>query len=100
MNNSEELLNKIATAHLEPHIKSEVRVFLDREERSLLVSMDDIVESARQALIVIVHEANVSFEDCHLMRLLIKRAVEEVGYDASEEYTHTTAPDSEYYNDE
>lgn len=98
MSSSEELLNKMATAHLEPHIKSEVYDFLKREERELCIGIDDVVESARQALIPIVHQAKVSFEDCHLMRLLIKQAVQEVGYDASEPFFERE--ESGYYNDE
>ena len=98
MSSSEELLNKMATAHLEPHIKSEVYDFLKREERKLCIGIDDAVESARQALIPIVYQAKVSFEDCHLMRLLIKQAVQEVGYDASEPFFERE--ESGYYSDE
>ena len=98
MSNSEELLNRIATSHLDSQIKSEFYDFLKSEERKLCIDIDDAVESARQALIPIVHEAKVSFEDCHLMRLLITQAVQEVGYDASE--PSFEEEESGYYSDE
>jgi DNA replication initiation complex subunit (GINS family) len=99
MSNSEELLNKMATAHLEPHIKSEIYAFLVDEERELCMKIDDVVEDARKELIIMVHEAKMSFEDCHLMRVFIRQVVKAVAYDASEP-VHPEQEYTDYYNDE